>query len=234
MADSQISTVVIPCLCVQMNNQQFISPEGVIGAIENVPCRASLIEEVLYWCSPVKDEGIFDALQFRLAIGDNLAQPTFDSFLVQRIEDKLTNYTWWVYVLTKNDFKNSCNSCCGDTTVPMPGVNGSFNPVIAPCQTICAENSDGDVEVVFGLPSKPVGFNYFPTGSYNNNSLTAAAAAGYATTGALLTFLNTNWTNIGSPNVTFVWSVSGDGLTLIATGGNAGDELCVTANLVPA
>jgi len=102
----------------------------------NVPCKDSIVDEDLYWCSPVSDEGIFSALQFRLALGSNVTQPTVDSFYVQRVRDKLTNYTWWIYVLTKNDFKNSCNTCCGASTIAMPGIDGSFNPIIAPCQLI--------------------------------------------------------------------------------------------------
>ncbi len=112
MAYSQIATVLVPCFCVQLNNEQFISDTGVIGKVINVPCRNSFVDEVLYWCSPVKDEGIFNQLQFRLAVGDNLAKPTYDSFLVQRVRDKLSNNTWWIFVNTSNDFLNSCNTCC--------------------------------------------------------------------------------------------------------------------------
>src|SRR5580765_7858359 len=199
MADSQISRVLIPCFVVQLNNQQLISEDGAIGKVENVPCRDSLVDEVLYWCSPVKDEGIFDALQFRLAIYPNADKPTFDSFLVQRIRDKLTNYTWWVYVLTVNDFKNSCNSCCGDAAIPMPGVNGDFHPVFAPCQTLCAENNSDQLEGVFGIPTLGAGQQYYPYGSYDNVALPSAPTS-YASIAALLVFLNAHWTNVGSPN----------------------------------
>lgn len=234
MADSQISTVLIPCFVIQMNNEQFISDNGVIGRVDNVPCRASNVDQILYWCSPISDAGIFTGVQFRLATGDNLAQPTYNSFYVQRIRDKVglnKNNTWWVYVNTNNDFKNSCNTCCGAAAIPMPGVSGNFNPVFPPCQTLCAENNSDQLEGVFGIPTLPAGDGYYPYGSYDNVQLPQAPTS-YATLEALLTFLNTNWTNHGSPNTTFVWSVSGDGLTLIALGGIAGHELCVQISAI--
>lgn len=226
MPDSQNSGagILIPAFVIQMNNQQFIT-DGVIGHVENVPCRNVFVDEVLYWASPVKDEGIFSAIEFRLVNGDNIAKPTYDSFLVQRIRDKLSNYTWWVYVNTANDFKNSCNTCCGAASIPMPGITGDFNPVIAPCQTLCAENADGDLEGVFGLPTLSGSQQYYPYGSYDNVALSSSGSS-FASIAALLVYLNANWTNVGSPNTTFVWTASGT--TLIATGGIAGHQLCVT------
>lgn len=235
MADSQISRVLVPCFVIQLNQQQFITDDNILGQVLNVPCRDSFVDEVLYWGVPVKDEGMFTAIQWILATGTNAAQPTFDSFLVQRIRDKLSNFTWWVYVLTKNDFKNSCNSCGCDDFIPMPGITGNFLPQIAPCQKLCAiQNDSGAYGAIFGLPTLPAGEVYFPFGSYNNVSLFAASGSGYASISALLAFMNLHWTNIGSPNVTFVWTASGDGLTLTATGGNIYDNLCVVVEpIVP-
>lgn len=230
MPDSQIATILIPCLVIQENNQQFITDNTITGKVLNVPCRDVFVDEVLYWGVPVKGDGMFTTIQWILATGSDAAQPTFDSFLVQRIRDKDSNYTWWVYVLNKDNFKNSCATCCGVAAVPMPGVNGSFMPTIAPCQVACIVNGDGDYYEVYGLPVLPDGETYFPVGSYNNVELFAdASGSGYATVGALITYLDSKTTGLGpaSPAVTITWSASGDGLTLIATGMNLGDSLCI-------
>lgn len=219
---AQISNILIPCFCVQLNNQQFVSDSGVIGKVLNVPCKEMLLEEDLYWCTPVKDHGIFSQLQFRLALGENTAIPTFDSFLVQRVKDKLSNFTWWIYVTSANDFANSANTVSTQASIPMPGTTaGSFVPVIAPCQKLCSLSSTNSaIGAVFGLPVPTGVQKYYPVGGYNNTAL-SNAATGYATVSALLSYMNSNWTG-------FVWTASADNLTLIATGGFAEDTLCVT------
>ncbi len=228
MPDSQIATIVVPALVIQLNNQQFITDNTITGQVLNVPCRDVFIDEVLYWGVPVKGDGMFTTIQWILATGSDSTKPTFDSFLVQRIRDKDSNYTWWVYVENKNNFKNSCATCCGDAAVPMPGVNGSFIPTIAPCQVACVVNDDGDYETVYGLPSLSGTETYYPIGSYNNEELFEDANAnGYANISLLLSYLDSKTSNIGSPAVTITWSASSDLLTLVATGMNELDSLCI-------
>jgi len=220
MANAQISRVLIPCLCIQLNNEQFISDNGTLGKILNVPCREVLLDEDLYWCSPVGDYGIFSQVQFRLALGTNITAPTFDSFYVQRVRDKLTNYTWWVYCLTADDFKNSSNSSSSQPSIPMPGTDGTFKPVFAPCQTLCSiSSSNAAIGGVFGLPALTTGQGYNAVGSYNG-TMYPSSTSSFSTVAALLTYLNSNWTG-------FTWTASADNITLFATGGNAGDSLCV-------
>lgn len=228
---SQISNVLIPCFVIQQNNEQFIVTQGVVGEVRNVDCRNVLIDDILYWASPIKDEGLFSGWQYRLAYDDNLAKPTFDSFLVQRIRDKLSGYVWWVYVNTADDFKNSCNTCCGASTIPMPGVDGSFRPVIAPCQVICDMiDGSGNLYSLFGIPTLPSGYQYYARGSYNNVALSSSVTS-FATIAAMLAYMNANWSTIGSPAEVFTWTESG--LVLKATGGNSGDNLCVTVYAIP-
>ena len=230
MAESQISRVLIPCLAIQLKNTQFIYDDNVVGKILNVPCRDSFVDELLYWFVPIKDDGIFTGLQIIPADANNPvgSPPTFDSILTQRIRDKLSNSTWWVYVdgdTPGDQFKTSCNTCCGADAIPMPGTTGGFKIEIAPCQAICdSTDANGNYISTFGLPtleSSPPTV-YFPYGSYNNVALTAASSSGYATVGDLLTFLN--GTSLWN---TFVWTASADNLTLVATGGSLGDSLCV-------
>lgn len=231
---AQISTVLIPCWVVQMNNTVFSTDTGIIGRQEDIDCRNVLVDKVLYWATPVKDFGFFEgaALQYRLMLPPNEAQPTYDSFLVQRIRDKISGYTWWIYVTADTDqFISSCETCCGEDVVAMPGLDG-FDIIITPCQEICAQNSDGDYQGVFGLPTLNEGEEYLPVGSFDNEALTEAPDT-YATISDLLVFLSVNWNPIGgsSPGFSVTWEVSSDELTLIAVFSDpdiAGHSLCVT------
>lgn len=231
---AQISTVLIPCLVVQMNNTVFSTNNGIIGRVENVDCRNVLVDKVLYWASPVKDFGVFEgaALQYRLVLPPNEDQPTYDSFLVQRVRDKISGYTWWIYVTADTDqFVASCETCCGDSAVDMPGTKGEvIAPIlIAPCQILCPIDSDGTIAGIFGLPVLEVGQHYYPKGSYSDIAFPTASPTGYASASALVTFLNAQW-NVPtvSPAADIVWAVSSDKLTLTGTGGFEGDSMCVT------
>jgi len=203
-----------------MNNQQFITDDEVIGQVLEVPCRNALIDDVPYWAVPVKDAGIFTVLDYILATGDDTAPPTYDSFLVVRVRDKLSGNVWWVYG-TKTDFITSCSTCCDSPAIPMPGTSGSFAIRIQPCQDVCIQNAQGGFVTYWGLPNLLAGQRYFPFGSYNNAPFFPGAGNGYATVAALLSFLNLRWTP-------FVWTASPDNLTLFGTGGNLGDSVCVT------
>lgn len=219
MAD-QISTVLIPCYVVQMNNQVFITDDQIVGQILEVPCRNALIDDKEYWAVPVKDFGIFTTLDYILALNDNAARPTFDSFKVVRVRDKLSGNTWWIYG-TKSDFITSCSTCCDSPAIPMPGTATGFAIRIEPCDVLCIQNDNGDYYSVWGLPVLNAGQTYFPFGSHNNQPFFPGSASGYASVAALLIFLNTKWTP-------FVWTASSDNLTLFATGGAQSDTLCVT------
>lgn len=216
----QISTVLIPCYVVQMNNQIFIDDDEIIGQLLEVPCRNALIDDVSYWAVPVKDYGVFTTLDYILAVNDNVDPPTFDSFKVVRVRDKLSGNNWWVYG-TKHDFITSCSTCCDSPSIPMPGTTPGFVLRIQPCEDICLQDDDGNFISIWGLPILEPGQHYFPFGSFNNNPLFPGAATGYATITDLLAFLNLRWTP-------FVWTAPGAQLTLIATGGQLHDNLCVT------
>lgn len=200
----------------------MISDEQVIGKILQVPCRNDFQDDPDYWAVPVKDSGVFSTLSYIPKNSDYPTAPTFDSFEVFRVRDKLSGYTWWIYG-TNDDFVNACSTCCGAGAIPMPGTLPGPTPVlrIAPCDTLCVQDTNGNYVSRWGLPTLTSGKVYFPYGSLNNVALTAASSSGYANTTLLLSFLNTNWTP-------FVWTVSADHLTLIATGGSLNDQLCVS------
>ena len=232
MALPQISTVSIPCCVIQFNNNQFIVDGKVEGRVMWIPVRGISYEEINYWCTPVKDSGVFDTLEFYIQEGENVTQPTFDSFSTFRVRDKKSGDNWWVYG-TFQDFMASAETCCGDDPVLMPGINDegdvSFFELVAPCSIICSRNADDELYSIFGLPTLSVGEKYYPYGSYENVPFATASGAGYSSVSDLLTFLNTNWNTSsgGSPAASLVWTASDDELTLFATGGNEGDSICV-------
>lgn len=226
----QIPNALIPCYVIQLNNTLFREGDAILGRVLEVPCKNDFIDDPDYWGVPIKDAGIFTTIE-PVPVALSPTAPTYDSFPMMRVRDKLSGYTWWIYG-NHNNFVNSCSTCCGDAPIPMPGTLGEVNIRIAPCDQLCIKNVNGLYYSVTALPPLVGSEKYFPYGSHNNLAFPAASGAGYTTPAALLTFLNTSWTNVGSPNVTFVWSLSPDNLTLIATGGNLNDTLCVVITTV--
>jgi hypothetical protein len=228
---AQIPNALVPCYVIQLNNSLFINGDQIVGRVLDVPCKTDFIDDPDYWAVPIKDEGIFTTIQY-IPQALSAAPPTFDSFQVFRVRDKLSGYFWYIYG-NQQDFVNSCSTCCDDATIPMPQPAGGVIS-IAPCNQMCETNAAGQFITVSALPQVIAGDVYFPYGSYNNVALPPAAGGGYSSIAALLVFLNANWTNLGSPVATFVWSLSADQMTLTATGGFSGDELCfVVASVGP-
>lgn len=90
---------------------------------------------------------------------------------------------------------------------------------------------------VVGLPALILNKRYFPYGYFNNIALPGASSTGYVSTTTLLAFLNTATvttvvngvtTYTGGWAIVGTWTVSLDGLTLIATqtAGPGTDVLC--------
>lgn len=226
----QIPNNLIPCYVVQLNNTIFIDGDRIAGRVLDVPCKNDFIDDPDYWAVPIKDAGIFSTLEYIL-VALSPTPPTYDSFPVMRVRDKLSGNTWWIYG-THDNFVNSCSTCCGSAFIPMPGTQGEINMVIAPCDQLCIQNANGQYYSLTALPGLVGHEVYFPYGSHNNLAFPAASGAGYASPALLLAFLNASWTNVGSPVVQFVWSLSPDNMTLIATGGNLNDTVCVVISTV--
>lgn len=234
----QIPNALIPCYVVQMNNTVFIQGDQIIGRVLEIPCKNDFIDDPNYWAVPVKDAGIFTTLEY-YPVAQYPDPPTYDSFPVFRVRDKLSGYSWWIYG-TQQNFVSSCSTCCGAGALPMPNTAGGFVINIAPCSTVGAAggyaiNDLGQFYMRFALPTLIGSEVYYPYGSYDNVAFPTASGAGYATPTLLLAYLNTVWGNIGSPNVSIVWTLSADNLTLTATmtsGAVAGDEICVVITTV--
>lgn len=230
----QIPNALIPCYVIQMNDTLFIQGDQIVGRILEIPCKNDFIDDPNYWAVPIKDSGIFTNIEY-IPVALSPTPPTFDSFNVFRVRDKLSGYFWIIYG-TQQNFVSSCSTCCGAGTIPMPNTSvGGVVINIAPCDTLDIQNASGQYYSVTALPPLVGSETYFPYGSYNNAALPAASGSGYGTPAALLTFLNTNWTNVGSPNATFVWTLSADSNpTLTATGGYQGDSLCIVISTIGA
>lgn len=227
----QIPNALIPCYVIQMNNTIFIEGDQIQGRILEIPCKNDFIDDPNYWAVPIKDAGIFTTIEY-IPVALSPTPPTFDSFTVFRVRDKLSGYTWWVFG-TQQNFVSSCSTCCGAGTIPMPNtaVGGIVIP-IAPCDTMDILNTAGVPYSITALPDLVGSETYFPYGSYNNVALPAASGSGYPDTTTLLAFLNTSWKNVGSPNANFTWTLSADSITLTATGGFLSDSLCVVISSV--
>lgn len=217
-----IAQVTVEALVVCRNSVQFTQtgqPDVIVGKVMQVPCRDIRYDYKEMWAIPIKDSGIFTGCDFQLKAGKYLAQPSFDSFTVFRIEDKFT-IDYWIIYGTKDDLTTSCNTCCGDDTIPMPHVDDEIIVRIAPTEVIDLTDTNGNPYMQFGIPTLGIGERYFPYGSLNNVALPPASSSGYTTVTALLTFLNTNWTG-------FTWTATSDNITLTATGGSEGGVLGV-------
>lgn len=222
MADIQFPTEQIYALVIQKNNEQFIDGYNVTGRKLLVPVKNVIVDEDSYWMVPIKDEGRFTRLVPVLSVTDGgvaVSQPTYDSFKVIRVRDKLTNNTWWIYGSVAEFFTSA--SVTGSTPTAMPGIDGAWNQRISPCdQPLCQKDANGNYFIYTALPTLSAGYKYFGFGSYNNAPLFRSAATGYSSIAALLSFMNTNWTP-------FVWT-NPSGNIIKATGGALNDLLCVT------
>lgn len=234
-----IATVSIPCAVVQQKNTVFVEDGQILPQIKNVPCREVDVDDVNYWATPVKDFGIFTSLKFTPQtdeFGNAVPVPSFDSFSVFRVRDKLKSNDWWYIVGDIDNFYASCQTCCGDDFQPMPctpnydaspGGDGC-PPLVVPCQQICdSTNPDGDFISIFAAPALGAGQHYQGDAAYNNEELDEITAANI---NDLITQMNTHWGTVGSPAATFVWTHTG--LTITGTGGFDGDEICVLIQAV--
>lgn len=223
-----IPTVSIPAAVIQFNNTQFIVDGQPSPQIINVPCRNAELDHVEYWFVPVKDDGVFTVYTPVPKEGDFITQPTPDSFSVFRVREQLTPYyTYWV-VGTISDYYASCQTCCGDAFVPMPCTTDSpaeCPPPVVPCSIICdAVDSEGNFISVFGIPTLGAGQSFIGYAIFNGEELSDVSGADVTT---LLADINATWGTIGSPSETIIWTKSADGLTLIGTGFEIENEICV-------
>lgn len=227
MADN-IGTVYIPAPVVQLKDTQFLEDGVIVPQVLEVPCRNVHIDIGQYWAIPTKDNGIFTGWWYQPAAtstGAAIAKPTFDSFSVLRIRDKITDYTWWI-LATVTTYTGACNTCCGDDFTPIPNPDV---PVIAPCQEICdAIDDDGNYFVVFAYPELGAGQEYQVTGSFDNVEVEIPNSTDPTD---LQSNLNSDFTGVGdeSPPISITWIVADGVITgTLQDGRGLGSSLCLS------
>lgn len=245
----------ITAIVIQKNTSTFIRENGInaekipgspgeyatgLGVSMEIPCPDNSSSGQIdgdFWAVPV-NEGTpagFNFVAYNPADPDAQA-PTPESFAVVRISSNASSDVWWV-LGTSVQYIASCNACCGDTPVPMPGIYSL--PLQPGCQTMCQWNN-GTLQQYFGvvgLPALVLNKRYYPYGYFNNILLPLANSVGYISTATLLTFLNTATVVTVNNGVTSysggwgivgTWTASADSLTLTVTQnpGPGTDVLC--------
>lgn len=216
----------IPALVVQKNNSVYIATTGVtvqksggnvitsgVGLSTEIPTpEGGGIPDGDYWAIPTNDAGIVSSFTYlpynaNDPIGSILPNP--QAFKVCRIMN-LNASDYWYIVGTVAQYITADGGAALPTTITAQ---------IAGCQSLGEWDVNSKYFVVLQLPALTTGSNtnsrYYPYGTFNGVALPAASSSGYSTSGALLTFLNASWTNVGSPNSTINWTLSADGLTLL-------------------
>lgn len=245
----------ITAIVVQKNTSVFIKESGIhaekipgspgeyatgLGVSMEIPCPDNSSSGQIdgdFWAQPVNDGVVagFNYIPYNPADVD-AAPPSPESFAVVRISSNSSSDVWYV-LGTSVQYIASCNACCGNTPVPMPGIY-SF-PLQPGCQIMCQWNNGTSQQYfgVVGLPNLISNRRYYPYGAFNGIVLPLANSVGYVSTATLLTFLNTATTTSvvagktvysGGWAIVGTWTVSADFLTLTATQapGPGTDELC--------
>lgn len=245
----------ITAIVIQKNNTVFIKEDGLnaekipgspgeyttgLGTQMEIPCSDNASPGQIdgdFWAVPV-NEGLpsgFNYIPYNLS-DPVITPPTPESFQVVKISTTNSQDDWYV-LGTSAQYVASCAACCGTTPVPMPGIYSL--PLQPGCQTMCQWNNGTNQQyfAVVGLPALTLNKRYYPYGNFNGIQLPLAVSTGYVSTATLLTFLNTatvvTVTNgvtsySGGWGIVGTWTVSSDGLTLIATQnpGPGTDVLC--------
>jgi hypothetical protein len=218
----------IPALVIQKNSSVFIGTTGVtvqksggtvitsgVGLSTEIPTpEGGGAPDGDYWAIPTNDSGIVSSFTYlpynaNDPVGSAYGATNPMAFKVCRIMNTLASDYWYI-VGTVAQYITADGGAALPTTITAQ---------IAGCQSLGEWDVNNKYFVVLQLPNLSTASNtnsrYYPYGSFNGVALPAASSAGYATSSTLLTFLNANWTNVGSPNSTINWTVSADGLTLL-------------------
>lgn len=220
-----LSSISAPVI--QLNNEAYLTDgQYTPRTLNNIPCGDNaLVSTFQHWAVPIKDYGICTNFFFQPAVGDYPpgTPPTPDSLLVLRVRDKYKPYyNWWV-ICTIAEYYASCQTCCGESPVPIPT---PVLPIIVPCQAVCeAINDDGNYFVVFGAPALEPAGGYLTYGQYNGEELAPFESTSLTD---LVNDLNSNYGSVGSPATLIVWTRVGD--VIIGTfqnGAGVDDSFCL-------
>ena len=199
----------IPALVLQKNDDVFISPVGSSKEIPTPDTGAYIDGD--YWALPV-NAGIksgFTYLPYNPSNTVEATAPVPYAIAVSRVSSTKTSDVFWVVGTTAQYITAAGGGTALPTTIP--NITLHTKVLIPVCQDVAFTNASGLYTVVLGLPTLGAGEKYYPFGYMDGVALATASSSGYSSVSALLSFLNTNWTNVGSP------TTSSDNLTLIGT-----------------
>lgn len=229
----------IPALVIQKNNSVFISTAGIsvqksggsdiltgLGLATEIPTAdGGAVPDADYWATPV-GEGIitgFTYIPYNANDPIGSVAPTAMSFKVCRIMNLKASDFWYI-VGTVAQYITANGGAALPTTI---------TTLVAGYQRMCEFDANNKYFAIFQLPTLQFpNDRYFPYGYFNGVALPAGANTGYLTTGTLLTFLNANWTNLGSPVTAITWTLSADGLTLLGEEAAGGGTDVIAAQIV--
>lgn len=226
-----MSATFIPALVIKHNNDVYLTPDLVVGVTMSIPTPGSGgVIDGDFWAVPINNYGIVSGFNFEPTTPNSTDAPSDQSFHVFRLISRFGNDVWYVRgSSTSNDDASSPTNfgyieasqdaeCCSETPRALP----TDIPDLAPCQEMCEWDADQSYFAVFQLPALTgTTPNFYAYGSFNGVPLTALSSTGYASPGALVTALNTNWSSVGT------WAYTNGVLKVTQTDGPGTDVLCV-------
>ncbi len=227
---------------IKKNNTTYINYDAnypIIGVIGTVPTPQAGGEiEGDFWAVPVDDSGVLSGIDFIPCSPTDEVPPTPNSFhcvLIVSRNFRGRENTWifgrstfigtgspieYGYVQASSDVE-----CCAANPRQMPLPTAQISPQI----TMCLWDENGAYFANWGLPKLNGNQRYYPYGFYNNDRnirLTGQTATGYATTAALVTYLNTQWGAYGT------FTFANNQLKFVQTGGTGETNIALTVSVV--
>lgn len=216
----------ITALALIKNDIQFVNSATSAGSIQQVPTQDSGTISQDVWAIPV-NEGVYSGWRLQPYNPNNSEEataPSTSAIACCQI-NSTTSSDWFVVLGTASAYITAGNGGAAlSTTWPQVSHTKALLPV---CQTLNTTNDDGQYVATLGVPTLTGLEKYFIFGSFNGNALATAFSTGYATVDNLVTWLNANWSTVGT------WSKTSDNLTIIATQSNGDGTDVFCGNIIP-
>lgn len=230
-----MAATFIPALVIKHNNSVFLTPDLEVGVTMAIPTPgAGGVIDGDYWAVPISDYGVVTGFNFEPTTPEDTDPPTLQSFHVFRLISRFGYDVWYVRGTTTLDGESPANAgyiqaaqdaeCCSESPATLP----TDVPAMLPCQTACEWDTDENYFFILSLPTD-IG-SYTATGYLNGETLTPATGA---TAADLVTSLNTNFNNQGSPQIVITWTLlNANTIKGVITDGSGSDTLC--SNIISA
>lgn len=218
---------------IKHNNHTFIDEDGVVGSIMPIPTpQGGGVLDGDYWAVPITDHGVFTSFNYYIASPTDDTPPSLDSFHVFRMyRAKADGRDSW-YVVGRTTYPglgspaengyvqaSSDAECCAVSPRQLP----TTVPFIAGCQLMCTWDANSKYFAIYGAPTLIGNQRYYPNGYVNGVKITGQTATGYATTGTLLTFLNS-----GITGALGTWTYANGQFKVTQSNGAGIDVICLS------